>query len=88
VCVRGARRAHERDVYVPDDVEVKGGRTMEYAGIDGVMVERGSDIDQMSSLEKEERMKREGKERLSRDTPRIDYGRRRDGVQTTKQING
>ena len=66
VCVRGARRAHERDVYVPDDVEVKGGRTMEYAGIDGVMVERGSDIDQMSSLEKEERMKREGKERLSR----------------------
>jgi len=65
VCVRGVRRAHERDVYVPDDVEVKG-RTMEYTGIDGVMVERGGDIDEMSALEKEEKMKREGKERLSR----------------------
>ena len=65
VCARGAKRAHERDVYVPDDIDVNG-ITMEYGGIDGVMVERGSDVNQMSYLEKEEEMKKEGKERLSR----------------------
>ena len=65
VCARGAKRAHERDVYVPDDIDVNG-MTMEYGGIDGVMVERGSDVNQMSYLEKEEEMKKEGKERLSR----------------------
>ena len=57
-------------MYVPDDIDVNG-MTMEYGGIDGVMVERGSDVNQMSYLEKEEEMKKEGKSGC-RGTPRID----------------
>jgi coiled-coil domain-containing protein 130 len=70
--VIGCERAYERDVYLPDrdddDADDDGDRddrmTMEYSGIEGVQVEREK-IDGMRYLEKEEAMKRNGKETLS-----------------------
>ena len=51
-------------MYVPDDIDVNG-MTMEYGGIDGVMVERKRcKSDELFRKGKE--MKKEGKERLSR----------------------